>query len=312
MSVPIYVFTGFIDSGKTVFIQDTLRDPSFHDGEKTLLIICEDGETAYEQITMEAYDTSLYYVEDEEQLTIDFFQELADKYQPERVLIEFNGMWSVTNFMQIKLPKDWLVIQLMTTINAQSFNMYINNMRSYVYEQIVHSDLVIFNRCQSDTKKSFLRGNVKAINKVAQIIYESVDGQINQLEDDALPFDISQSTFKIHNEDYGLWYMDALEHPQNYDGKTVTFSARVVEIDQVHGGIFLIGREAMVCCEDDVQMIGFIVHYSSSKELKVGDWIQLTARMACEFDKEYGANVPMMYASCVEPTEEIKDIVTFS
>ena len=39
--IPMYVFTGFLESGKTKFIQETLKDPRFNSGEKTLLLVLE-------------------------------------------------------------------------------------------------------------------------------------------------------------------------------------------------------------------------------------------------------------------------------
>lgn len=312
MAVPVYLFTGFLDSGKTTFIQDTLQDPGFHDGERTLLLICEDGEVEYDPVVLSAYGTDIVYIEKESDLSFDLLNRLDQQYRPERVMIEFNGMWNVTNFLDVEYPIQWLLVQILTTVDASSFAMYMNNMRSILYDQMVHSELIIFNRCDETTKKSFLRGNVKAINKGAQIIYESVDGQINQLQEDALPFDVSGKEFTIADDDYGLWYMDALEKPQTYDGKTVTFRGQVVEVDREHGDMFLIGREAMVCCAEDIQMIGFVVHDEQSSALRRGDWILLQALIRCEYDEEYGGEVPVLYAQAKTSCDPIQELVSFS
>lgn len=312
MAIPVYLFTGFLDSGKTTFIQDTLRDPAFNDGEKTLLIICEEGEVEYDDTVLASYDADIVYVTKEEQLSYDLLQQFDMQYQPDRVMIEFNGMWNVTNFLDIEYPINWLLVQILTTVNASTFALYMNNMRSLFYDQMVHSELIIFNRCDDTTKKSFLRSNVKAINRGAQLIYETVDGQVNQLPDDELPFDVSGSTFAIKEEDYGLWYMDALEHPQAYEGKQATFQAQVVEVDHAHPGIFLIGREAMVCCAEDIQMIGFVVHDESNTSVKSGDWLELQAEMHCEYVEEYGGNVPVLYAKAIKTCSPITELVNFS
>lgn len=312
MAVPVYLFTGFLDSGKTTFIQDTLQDPGFNDGGKTLLLICEDGEVEYDEAVLSAYGADIVYIEKESDLSFDLFNRLDKQYRPDRVLIEFNGMWNVTKFLDVEYPINWLLVQILTTIDASSFAMYMNNMRSILYDQMVHSELIIFNRCDDTTKKSFLRGNVKAINKGAQIIYESVDGQVNQLQDDALPFDVSGKEFAIAEDDYGLWYMDALEKPKTYDDKIVSFKGQVVEVDRESGEIFLIGREAMVCCAEDIQMIGFVVHDEQSSALRRGDWIELRAMIRCEYDEEYGGDVPVLYALEKSSCEAIQDLVTFS
>lgn len=312
MEVPVYLFTGFLDSGKSTFIQDTLRDPQFHDQEKTLLLLCEDGEVTFDPVVMADYHVDIETVENESDLTYEFLCDLQRRYQPQRVMIEFNGMWNVTNFLDVEYPIEWILVQIMTTIDASTFALYVNNMRSLIYEQVVHSELIIFNRCDASTKKSFLRGNVKAINKGAQIIYESIDGAINQLADDVLPFDKNSDALVIQGDDYGLWYMDIMDKPQSYEGKTITFDAQVVEVDHYHQDVFLIGREAMVCCADDIQMIGFVVHYKQSTKLKSGQWIRLQAKAHCEYDEQYNGVVPVLYAISVNDCEAISDYVTFS
>ena len=312
MSVPVYLFTGFLDSGKTSFLQDTLRDPQFHSGEKTLILICEDGEVEYDETVMSAYNCDVVYVQQEQDLSYDYLKALDRQYRPERVMIEFNGMWNVTNFLDVEYPLEWLLVQIMTTVDASTFAMYMNNMRSILYDQLVHSELIIFNRCDETTKKSFLRGNVKAMNKGAQLIYENKDGAINQLADDELPFDVSSALLDIKEEDFGLWYMDVMERPGFYEGKIVTFVGQIVEVDKESGAMFLIGREAMVCCAEDIQTIGFIVHDVKECKRKKGVWIKLTAEMKCAYDEAYGGDVAILYAKQIEEAKPIQDLVSFS
>ncbi|MCI8541391.1 MAG: hypothetical protein HFE67_07795 [Erysipelotrichaceae bacterium] len=312
MAVPVYLFTGFLDSGKSTFIQDTLRDPNFHNGEKTLLLLCEDGEVEYDETVMAAYGCDLVYVKKETDLSPAYLTELDQRYQPERVMIEFNGMWNVTAFLDVEYPLEWLLVQIMTTVDATSFAMYLNNMRSMVYDQLVHSELIIFNRCDASTKKSFLRSNIKAMNKGAQIIYESMDGSINQLPEDELPFDIRQKHLEIEEGDYGLWYMDVLERPQRYAGKTVSFDAQVLEVSLTHRDVCFVGREAMVCCAEDIQVIGFALHNVDCKTFKRGDWIHLQGEVRCEYDEEVGGTIPVIYAQHIAPAAPIHEPVNFS
>lgn len=312
MSVPVYLFTGFLESGKSTFLQDTLRDPQFNDGETTLVILCEDGEVEFDEAVLASYHAKLVYVEKESELTYENLCMWDKEYHPDRVMIEFNGMWSVTNFLDVEYPLQWLLVQILTTIDASTFAAYMSNMRSLLYDQMVHSELIIFNRCFDTTKKSFLRGNVKAINKTAQIIYESVDGAIHQLQDDVLPFDINDKQIEIQDDDYGLWYMDALENPQQYAGKEVIFKGRIVEVDHEKKNRFLIGREAMVCCAEDIQTIGFVVYDELSTSYKRNEWIKLHAQMSCEYDEEYGGEVPVLHTIATTPCFAIEDYVSFS
>ena len=52
--IPVYSFTGFLDSGKTKFIQETLEDSRFNAGERTLLLIFEEGEEEFDFSTYPA------------------------------------------------------------------------------------------------------------------------------------------------------------------------------------------------------------------------------------------------------------------
>ena len=50
MEIPVYLFTGFLESGKTSFIRDLLNDPNFAEGERTLLFLCEEGEEELDKV----------------------------------------------------------------------------------------------------------------------------------------------------------------------------------------------------------------------------------------------------------------------
>ena len=180
----------------------------------------------YDDAFLAKTNTTLVVVEKEEDLSYAFLKKCDAMIEPDRVMIEFNGTWSLANFMEIEQPFDWVLVQILSTVDASTFQLYINNMRSMIYDQLLHSEVIIFNRCSADTKKMYLRNNIKAINKGAQLIYETVDGAIVELGDEDLPFDLQADTIVINDDDYGLWYMDALEHPRKYEGKTVQLRGR--------------------------------------------------------------------------------------
>ena len=165
MSIPVYIFTGFLESGKTTLIKDTLLDPGFGQEEKTLLLVCEEGMVEYDDAFLAKTNTTLVVVEKEEDLSYAFLKKCDAMIEPDRVMIEFNGTWSLANFMEIEQPFDWVLVQILSTVDASTFQLYINNMRSMIYDQLLHSEVIIFNRCSADTKKMYLRNNIKAINK---------------------------------------------------------------------------------------------------------------------------------------------------
>lgn len=312
MTVPVYVFTGFLESGKTSLIKDTLMDPGFTDGEKTLLLVCEEGMEEYDDAFLKQANAAIVTVENESDLTYAFMKKCDSLIEPDRVMVEFNGTWNFTRFLDEEMPFDWLLVQILSTVDASTFEMYISNMRSMIYEQLVHSETIIFNRCDEMTKKLYLRNNIKAINKSAQIIYESVDGSINNLQDDELPFDVHADHFIIEDMDYGLWYMDALEHPAKYDGKKLTIKGKVISthVDDIPEA-FVFGRFAMVCCADDTSLIGLLCHYKNSSDLLPKEWVEVTAKIKVEFDEEYQGDVPILYVENVKSVEPLEDELVY-
>ena len=313
MAIPVYMFLGFLESGKTTLIQETLNDEGFNEGEKTLLLVLEDGIEEYSRSFLERTNTVVEYFEDLNEITEDVLQELDSRYEPDRIMIEFNGTWNIDDFLDIKMPLDWVVVQILSTIDASTFTNYINNMRTFMFNIMNPADVVVFNRCTLATSKTYLRTNVKSINKGAQIIYELEDGTISPMSDEELPFDINDSVIEISDDDYGLWYMDALDNARKYDGKIVQIQAKVMRRDEDPDDIYVIGRNAMVCCADDIQMIGYMVRSNNAEMMVDGDWLQLTARMRVVYDEEYQGEVPMleevMYKR-IRPLEE--ELVYFS
>lgn len=312
MTVPVYVFTGFLESGKTSLIKDTLMDPGFTGDEKTLLLVCEEGIEEYDDAFLKKVNTAIVTIAKETDLTYPFMKKCDSLIEPDRVMIEFNGTWNFTKFLDVEMPFDWLLVQILSTVDASTFTSYINNMRSMIYEQLVHSETIIFNRCDETTKKLYLRNNIKAINKSAQIIYESKDGSINNLQDDELPFDVNANHILIQDDDYGLWYMDALEHPAKYEGKTITLKGKVISthVDDVPEA-FVLGRFAMVCCADDTSLIGLLCHYHNASDLLPKEWVEVEAKIAVEFDEEYQGDVPILYANKVTGTEPLEDELVY-
>ncbi len=311
MDVPVYLFTGFLESGKTSMIKETLLDPEFNDGSRTLILVCEQGEVEYDPEFLKQTNAVVEVLESRSQLSEDRLEMLNQKIRPQQVFIEYNGMWNVSELLDLEFPTCWLLVQIISTVNAQTFMLYVNNMRSLMADQLMHSEMILINRCDASTKKSFLRNNIKAVNKGAQLIYESIDGQINNLPDDDLPFDLNAEVIDIQDDDYGLWYMDALDHPDRYTGKTVRFKGKVVHIEDSRS--FVIGRYAMVCCAEDMSLIGYLCRSDRPVRVLVDDWIMLTARLETEFDEEFKRDVLVPHVRQIELTEELKeDLVYFS
>ena len=312
--IPVYVFTGFMDSGKTSLIQETLFENDFGGGNKTLIICCEDGEKEYDAVKLKTINAQVTMLEEQDAFNEEVLNQLNLEFLPEQVFIEYNGTWDVATLLETKLPKGWIIVQSLATVDATTFEMYLNNMRQMIMEQLFKADVVIFNRCDDNPPKGKFRRAVKAQNRPAQIVYERADGSVDEGADEELPFDINQEVIELSDADYALWYMDAMDDPKKYDGKKIKFLALVYNPEKkMKKGMFVPGRFAMTCCVEDVQFIGFKAKYANSEEIKHKSWIELTAEVRVEFAKEYRGKGPVLYPISIEPAEKPEDeLVYFS
>jgi uncharacterized repeat protein (TIGR03943 family) len=310
MGIPIYLFTGFMDSGKTSLIRQTLEH-DFGEGANTLLLVCEDGEIEYDQWELERVSARLEVIENESDFTAERLLALDLNYKPNQVFLEYNGTCEMATFLETKLPKDWELAQSLSLVDASTFELYLNNMRSMMMEQFFNSDVVIFNRCDENTPKGKFRRMIEAKNPKAQIAYEYMDGSVDAGFVDELPFDLNQDVIEIKDEDYGIWYMDALEHPKKYKGKKVKFLALVYNPEKMKKGIFVPGRFAMVCCADDITFMGFMCKSGEASRIPHKSWITITAEIRVEFLKEYRAKGPVLYALKVEEAKEPEEQLVY-
>lgn len=303
---PVYVINGFLESGKTEFITYTLAQPYFQIGGRTLLIVCEEGENEYDAQLLKLSRTVLELIEDESQFQPAKLIELEKKYKPERIIIEYNGMW---NYKEMKLPWHWKIEQQITTIDASTFPMYFTNMKSLLAEQIRSSELIIFNRCDGVEDLSSYKRNIKAINQKAEIVFEDANGEINEIMEEDLPYDLKTDVIELDNDSYGIWYLDSLDHLERYEGKTVKFTAMVLKPKGFPTGYFVPGRMAMTCCADDMAFLGFACEYDRADALSDRQWVEVTAKVSKEYFADYQGEGPVLHALGVEQTKEPKETV---
>ncbi len=307
----VYLFTGFLESGKTSLIQGTLEEPDFMNGEKGLLICCEEGEIEYDEEFLKKINVELVVVEEAEDFTPEFLQKCNDTYHPNRVFIEYNGMWTVEDVIEMEMPENWITVQVLTTIDASTFQTYMSNMGGMMVQQFTESDAVIFNRCDTDTPTAAFRRLIKANNRRAQIIYERKDGTIDNGMEEEMPFDLNADIVDISEEDYGIWYMDAIDHPEKYKNKTLRFKAIVYHPEGFPPEWIVPGRFAMTCCVDDIQFIGFKCHCKEGGQYQTRDWINITAKAKVEYTPEYEGQGVVLEAISVEKAEKSKEEIVY-
>lgn len=297
MSIPVYIFTGFLESGKTSFIRDTLRDPGFTDNEKTLLIACEDGEEEYDEAFLKETNSVLLQIDDLEEFTTELLDKAAKMQKPDRILLEYNGMWEM-QLIQKQFPRNWEIYQIVTTINAETYQVYLNNMGPKIIAHVGASELVVFNRCTPELNEMIRKTNVKAMNPRAYIYLEDNEGNAEDYNEGLpLPYDLEAPVVNIKPDDFGTWYIDALNEPKKYDGLTVKFKAEAHKRKEDPDDRFLAGRFAMVCCADDVSFIGFFAVWPEAAEKIRGEnvFAEMTAKIKVEYDPEFHGDAPVLY-----------------
>lgn len=313
MAAPVYLFTGFLDSGKTTMIKDTLSDPNFMEGISRTLIICfEQGEEEYEEDWLEEHQTFIEYIDDADTFTEEKMRELDTIYHPSQVFIEWNGTLALPSAILSDMPDFWPLVQILTPVDASTFNTFMGPLRQMMYEQLRYSDTVICNRCTEDTSGSMLRGNIKAINSRAQIFYEGAYGEAVQLKDNGLPFNINDPLLDIKDDDYGLWYMDAVEDPEKYDGKEVILRGYYAESIPGYKQTFILGRRAMVCCAADTSLCGITVTQVKIEEMHLNDWYEVQGHLKT-IPTESGMKTVVLYANRISTYHKPEnEYVTFS
>jgi len=309
--VPVYLFTGIIESGKTSFINDTLNDPGFVDGGKILLIVCEEGIEEYDAVKLSKKNIFIETVEKQESLNKEFFKKCDEFHNPSRVMIEYNGIWPMEALDEDDMPEEWMLVQVISTVDFTTYNLYWNNMRPFLMEQLKLSDMIIMNRCTDQTKKNEFRRNVKLFNKKAQIGYEAAEGFENALKEEELPYDINSNEIVLDDDDYGIWFMDVMDDSKKYDGKTITFHALVYKPPKYPNTVFVPGRFTMTCCADDIQFMGMICKSKDPIEFEDREWVLITAKIRREFVKEYRGKGPVLHLIDIKRDEKPDDDLVY-
>ncbi len=311
--IPVYSFTGFLDSGKTKFIQETLEDERFNAGERTLVLLFEEGEEEYDIST---YPHKNVFIEtlDQQTVTPKQLAALQKKYKAERIVAELNGMQQIGD-LYMKFPEWWVVAQEVMFADSTTIMQYNANMRNLVMDKLVGAQMVVFNRLEKGTDVMPFHKLARAASRRIDILYDYTDGttEFDEIED-PLPFDINAPVICINDDDYAIWYRDCTEEPEKYDGKTVCFKAQVAMLRRDKNGMFAPGRFVMTCCVDDIQFCGIPCRYDRSSELESRSWVMVTAKVTAEKHKLYRGDIgPVLTAIRVVKDAEpaVPDVCTF-
>lgn len=300
--VPVYLFTGFLESGKTKFIRETLEDERFNAGEETLVIMCEEGEEELipEDIGPEVH---LEIIDDERKINPVNLDRLVEKHKAERVMVEYNGMWMLDKFFQA-MPENWIIYQEFSFADSRSFLSYNANMRQQVYDKLKSCDCIVFNRWDDSLDKMEFHKIVRAASRRTEIYYEHPNGEADLDEiEDPLPFDKTAPSFEVADSDYALWYRDLDESMDDYEGKVVRVKGIAGNSRMLTGSDFIFGRQLMTCCEADIRMAALACEWKGEKP-QIGRWYILEGQLHIKNSKAYGKKKgPVFTVTKLEPCQ---------
>ena len=310
--IPVYLFTGFLEGGKTHIIQESMEDQRFNSGEKTLMILCEEGIEELELDRFWGKNCYLELIDDPEMLTRDYLTLLYKKHKIDRVIIEYNGMWLLSQ-LYAALPADWFIFQNMMFADAKTFLTYNANMRQLMVDKLQDCEMIVLNRTPEEIDKEEIHRVVRSVSTRASITYDYPDGHVEYDEiEDPLPYDIDAPVIDIKDEDYAIFYRDLAEDTDKYDGKTVRFKGIVARDHKLGKNGLIIGRHVMTCCADDIAYNAVVCYFPTSINLKTRDWTIVTAKIKIESHKLYGRPGPVLYAEKTEfATKPTQEVATF-
>ena len=310
--VPVYLFTGFLEAGKTKFIQETLEDRRFCNGERTLLLVCEEGEEEYAPDQFADKSVFIRIVEEQSQLTSENLSRWVSETKAERVVIEYNGMWML-DLLYSAMPEGWMVYQEFMFADATTFPSYNSNMRQLVYDKLKSCELVVFNRFNGTMDKMEYHKIVRAVSRRCDIAYEYVGGKVEYDDiQDPLPFNLNAPIVEIGDDDYAEWYRDMSEEPKKYEGKTVRFKCRALVRKKLPEKTFIVGRHVMTCCVEDIQFAGLVCQWEGADTVQDDSWMILTAKINFRFNRAYGKKGPVLtYVDSVLCEAPEQSVATF-
>lgn len=308
--VSVYLFLGFLESGKTKFIQETLEDPRMENGERTMLLVCEEGVEEYEPDKFQVNNVVVVTLENASELTVQTLESLTAKHKAQRVIVEYNGTWLLQQFFDA-MPESWVINQMMTFFDSNTFLNYNANMRQLVFDKIQMTQMVVFNRFKGEYDKMQFHKTVRGVSRRPDIVYEYQGGkpEFDEIED-PMPFDVDAPVVEIEDRDFAWFYRDMAENTQSYIGKTVKYKGMAAVSKKTPSGCVILGRHIMTCCEADIAYDGFAVKTCGLlNDIKTRDWLTVTAKIVYEYNAAYRAKGPVLIAEKLEIAEPPAEIV---
>ena len=179
MKIKIEIILGLLESGKTNFINSMLESDEFYN-ETIVVIQDEFGQTNinYPNDKISKKNINLITIEHntDDDINENYIKDIIIKYCPERIFIETNGMKNSSYILKVLnnnvLKKLCIVDDIVSIIDAETFNLYYRNMQDLLFSQIFNSEKIILNNLNKFTKNEITNiiSQIKKINETASIM----------------------------------------------------------------------------------------------------------------------------------------------
>ncbi len=301
-SIPAILVNGFLNSGKTTYIQDCLKNDYFYKKGRTLLLSFEEGETEYELELLKSRNTELLtYSRSGDILT--FLQNALDASAPDRVYVEMNAMMpELYETLASLLRIDFSI----TLMEGTTFQLYLTNLRQLLQNMVKISHQIIFNRMSKEELEPY--GNLfRVMNGKAAYLWEGPTGYHEKAFGVMVPFDLNADTLILSDEDFTPFYLDALDAPAHYVGKELHLLCQAARSDE-SSDTFRVGRRVMTCCAADIQFLSIQCRTTDGTCPEDQAWIELTAVGTLCSDR-YGQKSLMLEVQNLVPAKPPEDLV---
>ena len=207
------------------------------------------------------------------------------------------------------MPPSWVLYQIIAAAEGPTFEMYAKNMASLMMEKLRNADMILINRCTDELCAALRQKNLRLVNRRADIYLEKEDGTSEDYMDGTVSaFDLDAPEIRVSDEDYGLWYVEIMDNPQMYAGRTVVFRAMMCKPPK-YGRYFTPGRFAMVCCAEDMTFLAVACIGFDVSGIPERTWVEIRAEARVEHWDPYEGDGPVLHVQSVTPCEKPREEV---
>lgn len=302
---------GFLDAGKTTYIKETIRDDMFYKYGKTLILCFEEGEEEYDEEALAEKNASIAYFEREADGESDiadsvkrFCLDNIEKYQPDRIYVEMNAM---LQGLRDQLPDCLKVTFSAALIDWATLPVYYVNFMQMMKQIVSESNQVTFRGCPSADLLAPYGQAFRLMNPKASYLRQDPMGYHEKAFGLFLPYSLDDPEITVDEERYLPLWLDALDHPEHYEGKILHFTDPIELRRENNDGPWSCGRVVMTCCMADLQFMSFEV---CGSDMLTKGWVTIdaAAETACEpFGQRKLRLIPRSVCPAKPPEELVID-----